>query len=142
VVQPVAEGTLVQVEEGGVLGSRAVVGDVALGDDGVRCGGDHLGDGGPVHGQRVRVLLRRRAVDRAEPELLHLAAGRLAEVQVVHGGDPGEQLARRPGQGAEGEPVVLVPGVRAQPLVPVHDRAVVAHRLVVGDRGEVHAPGV
>ena len=54
--QPLAEGALVEVEEGIQLGGPAGVGEVALGDDGVGRQRRHLGHGAPVHDIGIRVV--------------------------------------------------------------------------------------
>ena len=142
VVEAVAEPA-VAVEEGAVLGVDADRGEVALGDDGRRL------DGRRSRSRRRRFMTcgcGRLAVDLQDRALLGLrlvedAALDLAEVDVVDGGEPAQQLAVGPGQRADAHAGELVIGGWREAVEAVDRRAVVQHDEVVGDRGDLDGHG-
>ena len=98
-VEPLGERRPVAVLEGGELLGQAVGGEVALGDHGgerlANVGGEHLGDGRPVHHLRIRRRTRRNTQDRTTLVGSDAAGLGLAEVDVVDGGEPAAQSRRR-----------------------------------------------
>jgi hypothetical protein len=133
-----AERGAVRVEEGLVLGPGAHRREVALDHHGVGVERLDVGDGGPVHDLGVGIVTGRRPVDRVIVDTVEDSALDLAEVDVVHRRHRGQAVARRAGERSEVVAVEVVVGVRRQPGVLVHHDAVVEHRLVVGDGGQVH----
>ena len=141
--EPVAEGTLVGVEEGGVLLVGAVGGEVALGEHGVDVGGLDLGDRGLVHRDRVRRFAGLRLEDRPDRVLVALddPAADLAEVDVVDGGEAGQELTARVGHRLDLDAVEVVHAVGLQALVAPSLGAVVDDDQVGADGGDLDGHG-
>jgi hypothetical protein len=137
VVEPIAERPAPHLEEPLVLLGGAEVGVVALGDDDDRVELGDLGDRGGVHGLGVGRLAGQRGEDRTGVVAFEVAALDLAEVDVVDGGEGGEQLAAGPIEGAYVDAVEVVHGAGGQPGVAAHLGPEVADHLVVGDGGDV-----
>jgi hypothetical protein len=135
--EPIAEHA-VAVQERRVLLVGAFTGEVALGEHGCRVDGADVGDRAPVHDLRVRRVTGRGLQHRSGVDAFDDPARHLAEVHVVHRGEPAQQLAARPGKGANGDAEHLVGRVGLQPGERVCHGAVVQHHQVVGDRRQIH----
>ncbi len=137
-VETVAERCAIAgLERRPLLGS-SVLREVAFHDHGRRLDRGHLDGGRAVHHLGVRLVARLAAPDRALGQIIDPPCLDLAEVHVVHGREPAEQFAVRPGERADRHAVEVVVGVGGETVVAPHLQAVVDDDEVVGDRRDVH----
>ncbi len=115
-----------------------VRGEIALGHDRGRVERGDLGRGTPVHRLGICRLPRADPLDGTERAVTDPTRLDLAEVDVVHRGEPAQQLAAGAGQRADGHTLELVRGVGLEAVEAQDTRAVVQHDEVLGDGGDVH----
>src|SRR4029079_233891 len=75
--------------------------------------------------------------DRTERMVVDSSAFGFAEVHVVHGGEPAQQITGRPSQRARSDALELVVGLGPEPLVSTRLVLSMEHDGVVGDRGQL-----
>ena len=137
VVQPIAKGRDVVVEERLVFIGLAVPRQVALGQH--RCRGDRrdLFDGAPVHGLRVRGLTGRHRKHGSPVEPLDHAALGLSEMDIVDRRERGQEFTGRAQQRAYFDPGEDVVGIGLQVVEAEDGRGFVEDDMVVGHCGEL-----